>query len=165
MTQIITSLETYYSDIFSILANNTNASELNSTNLGMFVTKNRLSNEFVCKYSEYARLEFPISLIIPKYFPLQEKNRIKVAFHLFNLNPANNEPEWNHTFGNGNDSTVQKRHLFVHTGVQFNDFSIIENRIEDVKNRIKDAIVLVCDIETQIQSRNKLQNIKDLYPS
>ena len=164
ITQIITSLETYYTDIFSILTDSIKTSQINSKILSDFIKKTRLSNEFVHAIGENNNLEFPLSAFIPKYFPLQEKDRIKTSFRLIGLNPNIYMQEWNRTFGGKENSTVKRRHAFIHGGVDFTHLSIPIDTVSDIKNRIKDAIVLVYCIEKQLHDQNKIQKNKKLYP-
>jgi hypothetical protein len=163
IAQIITSLETYYIDIFLLLTNNIKTSQIEPTILSKFVTKNRLSNDLIRKYGENRNMEFPLSDLIPKYFPLQEKDRIKASFQLFELDPTLYETEWVRTFGDLEDSTIQQRHKFVHSGINYDNSSLSGNELLDIKARIKDAMVLVYCIEKQIREKTSIQKINGLY--
>lgn len=164
ITQIITSLETYYTDIFLLLTNNIKTSQIEPTILSKFITKNRLSNDFIRRYGENRNMDYPLSDLIPKYFPLQDKDRIKVSFQLFEIDPTLYEMEWVRTFGALEDSTIQQRHEFVHRGINYDNSSLPGNELLDIKARIKDAMVLVYCIEKQIRENPSIQRIKGLYP-
>lgn len=164
ITQIITSLETYYADIFLLLTNNIKTSQIEPTILSEFIIKNRLSNDLIRKYGENSNLDFPLSDLISRNFSLQEKDRIKTSFQLFELDPTLYEMEWVRTFGGLENSTIQQRHRFVHGGINYDNSSLLGNELLDIKSRIKDAMVLVYCIEKQIRENTSIQKIKGLYP-
>jgi len=70
--------------------------------------------------------------------------------------------EWERTFGDNEKSTVNLRHTFVHKGIDWRKVVDLEFDMNFIKERIKDAIVLVCYLEQQISE--KYRHIKELYP-
>ena len=71
--------------------------------------------------------------------------------------------EWERTFGNKEDSTSRLRHAFVHRGTDIETVTRLVVKEDDfVINRIKDAIVLAANLETQIHE--KYPRIKGLFP-
>jgi hypothetical protein len=163
ISQIVTSLEVYYSEVFNILANNIKTSQVLPQKLATFIKKTRISNEYLQSITENECMEFPISSFVPKFFPLQEKERIKNALTLFEIDPTKKEPEWRRTFGSDENSTVSLRHNYIHGGIDYSNLPTI-NASTDVKPRIKDAIVLVYCIERQLLNLEITRNITDLYP-
>lgn len=163
ISQIITSLEVYYSEIFSILTNNIRTSQINPRILSNFIKDTKFSNDFTRAIGEQENFNIPISTFVPDFFPLQNKERIKKSFQLFGLNPASYSTEWEHTFGNDVTSTIRLPHEYIHSGINWDHAGIL-SILMDTRNRIKDAIVLVCSIEKQIQDLESIRDIDALYP-
>lgn len=101
---------------------------------------------------------------------------------LINLDPIGPfNKEWENTYGNREDSTIRLRHFFTHKGIEYSkkEITIIpiskiaipkkpitelfgEIYLEEIKKRIKDAIVLVSYLENQVI---KKYSFRELYPS
>jgi hypothetical protein len=161
---IITSFETYYRDIFTTITENIKTSEIEPAVLSRFLKKARLTTEFVQTMESENSLNFKLSKFIPDFFPLQQKEKLKIAMKLIGLNPSNRNKEWTATFGVHDGSTIKQRHSFIHSGVYPHKLSKILNFFSDTKNRIKDAIVLVYSLETQIHKQYPSERINELYP-
>ncbi len=161
--QIITSLETYYQNILRTISQNVRLSEVDAVTLGYFIEKNRLMIEFTKTLKNERTLDFHLSELIPEFFPLQQKDKIKIAMNLIGLDPIGPfNKEWERSFGDDQNSTVKLRHAFVHEGIDYD--SALKINVAFIKNRIKDAIVLVCNLEKQISEKYSIEQIKDLYP-
>jgi len=131
ITQIITSLETYYRDIFIIITNSIKTTDVEPIALSHFIRENRFMKEFVQAIENENNLSFTLSKLIPESFPLQQKDKIKVAMELIGLNPALREKEWADTFGDHKGSTVKQRHLFIHSGINLGKLSTIIDFFSD----------------------------------
>lgn len=164
ITQIITSLETYYQNILRTIANIVKITEVDARALSSFLKKNRLLTEFTRALESQETLNFPLLELIPEFFPLQQKDKIKVAMNLIDLDPVGTcHSEWSRTFGNTETSTVKLRHSFVHEGLDYTASARIGLFRENfITERIKDAIVLVCHMEPQLSKKYK--EIEELYP-
>lgn len=164
IAQIITSLETYYRDIFVIITDNIKISEVEPAALRRFIRKNRLMTEFTQTMESENSLDFNLSKIIPEYFPLQHKEKIKIAMELIGLDPAIRKTEWAETFGDHQSSTIKQRHSFIHKGIDLRKLPKILNFFSDTKNMIKNAIVLAHSLETQVHKKYPREKINELYP-
>lgn len=143
LANIITSLESYYEDIFKKLSKLVLISETDSVILNKFLNKFNIRNEYY--KGDY------VHKVLPDYLSFQKKDVIKVSFNLINLNPIHNSnKEWNDTFNKKEDSTIKIRHKSIHEGIDFS-FKIID--VEFVHERIKHAIVLVRNLEEQIDDK------------
>jgi hypothetical protein len=164
IAQIVTSLEVYYELVFRGLSSNLKLSEINPAVLARFIRGNRLGNELLSAIEEKATVNVRLSDVIPWYFSFQQKDRIKDAMALVELDPITSYgAEWERTFGNKEDSTSQLRHAFVHGGTDI--VTVIRLLVKEdafVINRIKDAIVLAANLETQIHE--KYPRNKELFP-
>ena len=70
---------------------------------------------------------------------------------LININPIGTfDQEWARTFGDNENSTVTLRHKFVHSGTFHSSWQ--PNR-KEVRDRIKDAIVLANQVDQEIVAK------------
>ena len=154
INQVITSLEVYYNSLFREITEHIMITDVNPSNLKKFLEKNGLISVFLKTMASHDSLIFPISEILTDTFSLQNKDKIKTAFNLIELNPfLSSEIEWERTFGDHKTTTVKLRHAFVHRGINFNS----SLNTEIINNRISDAIVLVNCLEKQFSARAKTQ--------
>jgi hypothetical protein len=101
IAQIITSLETYYQSVLRAIAKSIKTMEVDACALSRFLKKNKLLLEFTGALETQETLDFYLLELIPEFFPLQQKDRIKVAMRLIDLDPVGTcNNEWNRTFGN-----------------------------------------------------------------
>lgn len=161
--QVITSLETYYQNILKTISENVRTSEVDAVALSRFIKKNRLITEFTKALENEKTLDFYLSKLIPEFFPLQQRDRIKIAMKLIGLDPVGPfKQEWERIFGDDKNSTVKLRHDFVHSGIDYD--KIAKFNITFIKEKIKDAIVLIGNLERQISKKYPIGRIKELYP-
>jgi hypothetical protein len=145
---IITSLEAYYQDILRLVSSQLRAADVNTGALVNFIKTNRLSTEFFQIFRE-KNMDFCLLELMPVHFPLQDKDKIRASMQLLGLDPVGQfGKEWNRTYGKDALATVQLRHAFVHKGSDLEKAIIVSRN--SIKERIKDAVVLVCNIEEQI---------------
>lgn len=163
IVQIITSLEAYYQDTFEIITKNLTTSEIDAVALSRFLKENRLLTEFTEALQKQKTLHFHVSEIVPKFYPFQDKEKIKLALNLVGLDPIGPyDKEWANTFGDNEDSTVNLRHAFVHRGCFTNLLGYLNGSF--VISRIKDAMVLANFVNDQIIGRFQVAKFKELYP-
>lgn len=160
--QIITSLEAYYQTILRTIAENTRISQVNAVALSRFMKSNRLMIEFTRALEDNRTLDFYLSELIPQLFTLQQKDKIRTVMQLVDLDPiGSHDQEWARTFGDYEESIVNLRHAFAHRGIDYT--KIFKFDIVFIKERIKDAIVLVGNLEMQINKKYPAKRIKELY--
>ena len=164
ITQIVTSLEVYYESVFRNLSSNLKLSQIEPAVLVRFIRENKLSNELLSAIEQKATINVRLSDVVPAYFSFQQKDKIKGTMALVKLDPISSYgAEWERTFGNKEDSTLRLRHAFVHGGTDVERvLRLVLKENKFVTNRIKDAIVLVANLETQIHE--KYSRIKALFP-
>jgi len=164
MTQIITSLEVYYESVFRILSSTLKLSQVEPSVLVRFIRENKLGNELLNAIDAKSALDVRLSDVVPKYFSFQQKDKIKGAMALLGLDPINSYgAEWERTFGNGEDSTLSLRHDSVHGGARgARVLALVVKEDKVVINRIKDAMVLVANVEIQIGER--YSGVEALFP-
>ena len=164
IAQIITSLEVYYESVFRVLSSSLNVSKIEPTALVHFIRDNKLANELLSVIDEKGILDVRLSDIVPENFSFQQKDKIKSAMALVRLDPISiYKTEWERTYGDKEDSTLKLRHAFVHGGINYQKLfdTIVKERML-LSTRIKDAIMLVASVESQI--RNKYSRVKSLFP-
>jgi hypothetical protein len=167
IVQIITSLETYYQTVLKKVSRNVKISEIDAIALSKFIKENKLMSEFTKALETKQTLDFYLSELVPEFFPLQQKEKIRIAMNLIGLDPVGSFlKEWERTFGDEKMSTIKLRHTFVHEGISLDRLSdsIIKINMAFIKERIKDAILLVGFLENQICEKYPAVHFKELYP-
>ena len=168
INQIITSLELYYESIFKIISGYIKISKIHPKSLVFFIKIYGLEKKFFKEVEKQNSLDFELSNIIPEFLLFQSGEKIKTAMELINLDPIGQfNKEWEITYGNQENSTVKLRHSFTHKGMGYSTIMRIpiskittpkkvkkqiyaERYLGEIKERIKNAIVLVSYLENQI---------------
>jgi hypothetical protein len=150
--QVLTSLESYYHSIFEIITKVLKTSEVNASALSQFIRGNKLLVEFTNALERQHSINFCLCEILPKYYQFQEKDKIKLAMALIDLDPIGRfDQEWARTYGDDPDSTASLRHAFIHNS-SYDSYDWTPERIK-LRDRIKDAIVLVTYVDHQITEK------------
>lgn len=159
IAQIITSLETYYGTIFRIITENMNILDVDLKILVNFIEARRIKNEFLTMIKKKGNFSFSLSEIMSKNFSFQSSKFIEISMNLIDLDPVGKfKKEWIITFGKKENSTVSLRHSYIHEGFPLSGSGL---SFEEIKERIKNAILLIAFLESQIINK---YSFKDLYP-
>jgi len=178
--QIITSLEVYYENIFKIVAKYLKISDVDLQNLIKFIETYRLQKELLKAIKRNNTFnDLQLSSILPEFLIFQSGKKIKISMNLINLDPIGPfNKEWEATYGCNKNSTSQIRHSFTHEGMGYAQVIEIpiskikipekpitqlfgELYLPDIKERIKNAIVLASYLENQVIEK---YHFEDLYP-
>jgi len=150
----------YYEIVFRTLSSTLRLSDIDPSLLVRFIRENKLGSELLTAIDKHSIVNAKLSDIVPRYFPLQQKDKIKTAIRLLGLDPIDrHNSEWERTFGNDAKSTLALRHASVHGGQNIERiFNVVDQegkfpQAAFVKNRIKAAIVLAVSLETQLARR------------
>lgn len=160
INQIITSLETYYHDIFEIIAKEIKITELNLVALVDFIKKYGFANKFLNTVKQEKHFNFGLLKVMPQKFSIQSGEKIRNFMNLIDLDPIGPfKKEWERTFGNNKNSTIVLRHSFIHRGIWSSH--LLLPKFDFTKKRIKDGMVLVSYLENQVI---KKYSFEELYP-
>jgi len=153
---LITALESYLAELFRNISKKLLVSDLDLEYKQMkdFLNKFNIRDKFLLKVFESNNLNFSLSDILPKALDFQQKEKVKMAYKLIDMNVAEiDNTLWDRIFSKTH-GYIKKRNDIVHKGLEniievnnINDLDL-DKEIEEIESAIIDIVQFVFYVET-----------------